>query len=216
MDFIEFENRLNELIKIGEIGEAIQIAEDELNKIPSTSFHKIINRNLLHLTKELNDYINDFYKISKNHLEGNGKGFLNSLFSKKEDTGKTLKAIYCEMNGFTINYDLWFISLQGFSSCNDLDDIEWLGDSEYDYERYLTISGFEDLQSVYKDYMNNERWDEENLETACELCAILITLRLEELFKELYTKSISKNIPWTEIPLFVTSHDSELIYRTKL
>jgi hypothetical protein len=215
MNLYKFENELNEFIKIGNLDKAIQITESELKKLPTTDFHKVLNRDLLHLSKNLNDYLTTFYKNSKNNIEGKKLGFLSSLSQKNQETSKSLKAIYCEMNGFTINYDLWFLSGFAYSFCNDLDDIDWLADYDYSTDNIFIISGFEDLQNVYKDYMENEKWNDKNLEIACDLCAILITLRLEELFRETYMNAQNSDEKWKEIPLFVTSHDSELVYRTK-
>ncbi|WP_163411608.1 TLD domain-containing protein [Flavobacterium ajazii] len=215
MDFYKFENELNEFVKVGNLEKAIEITESELKKLPTTDFHKVLNRDLLHLGKNLNDYLATFYKNSKNYFEGKSESFLSSLFQKNKATGKNLSAIYCEMNGFTINYDLWFLSGFAFSFCNDLDDIDWLADYDYSTDRIFTITGFEDLQNVYKDYMENEKWNDVNLEIACDLCAILITLRLEELFNKTYIDADNRNENWSKIPVFVTSHDMELVYKTK-
>ncbi|KIC03523.1 hypothetical protein [Flavobacterium sp. PL02] len=200
MDLYIFEEEVNEFIKKDNLDKAIEITESELKKLPSNSFQIVLNRNLLHLKARLNEYLNEFYKESKSDIE---------------EIDKTIKAIYCEMNGFTINYDLWFLSGFGFSFCNDLEDLDWLGDYDSYTENLFEITGFEDLQNVYKDYMQNEKWEDENLEIASELCAILITLRLEELFRETYKESTRNNDLWSEIPVFVTSHDSELVYRTQ-
>ena len=192
MNVYEFENSISELIKAGEIDEAIVLTEAELNKIPKNDFHKIIGRNLLNLTDDTDE-------------------FLNAVYQKSIEEISNVESIYCEMNGFTINPDLWFVTGMSFTFCNDLDDTDWLADYDFFFEMALVIKGYEDLQKTYRDYVKNEKWD---LEDSADLCAIIITLRLLELFRETF-KIFKDKSDWTKIPVFVTSHDSELIYKTK-
>lgn len=192
MDVYEFENSICELIKIEEIDKAIELTEAELLKIPKNDFHKIIGRNLFHLIDDANE-------------------FLNAVFEKSTEEIVNVKSIYCEMNGFTINPDLWFVTGMSFSFCNDLTDTDWLADYDHFFEMALVIEGYEDLQKIYEDYVQNEKWEYED---SAELCAIIITLRLLELFRETYKRFKDKS-EWTKIPVFVTSHDSELIFKTK-
>jgi hypothetical protein len=64
MNVYEFEDRISELIKIGEIDKAIELTEAELSKIPQNDFHKIIGRNLLNLTDETEEFLNAVYQKS--------------------------------------------------------------------------------------------------------------------------------------------------------
>lgn len=191
MTIYELEEEVIELIKVEKINEAITLAETELDKMPKNDFHKIIGRNLLNLTNDTNEFLTQVYKKSTEELS-------------------EVKSIYCEMNGFTINPDLWFVTGMSFSFCNDLNDTDWLADYEYFFEMALVISGYEDLQKTYNDYVKNEKWD---LEDSADLCAIIISLRLLELFKKTYDIFKDKS-EWTKIPIFVNSHDSEIIYKT--
>jgi hypothetical protein len=212
MNFKEFETELNDYLKTGDIQKAISVAENKLKSYPTTDFHKILNRDLLKLSPKLIKYIDKFYTSAKNDF-GEKNGIL-SIFKKEKKTEKNLKAISCEMNGITINYDLWFINLFAFSFIEDTEDLDWLADYDFYSEKIFIISGFEDIQAIYKDYMENERWDEENFETLLDLSEIIMILRLQELFKETYEKAKSENYQWTEIPIFVNGHDVELNYRT--
>ena len=199
MNFIEFQSKLNEHLKVGDISTAISIAENKLNSFEKTDFHKVIGRDLLNLSNKLIEFIDAFYVTAKKEM------------------GEDLQAISCEMNGITINYDLWFINLFGFKTLNENqeDFEEWLSDYDFYFENEFIISGFEDLQEVYKDYMKNERWNEENLETQLDLSEIIMILRLQELFKETYEKAKKEKYEWSEIPNFINGHDVELYYQTK-
>ncbi|ESU19459.1 hypothetical protein FEDK69T_31750 [Flavobacterium enshiense DK69] len=195
MEFYDFENQINQIVKTGNIQDAIQETEAKFKTISETEFHKVIGRDLLHLKNDVDE-------------------FLNALLEKsKEDLDDEIKAIYVEMNGFTINYDMWFTTGASFTFCNDSEDTDWLADYDYFFEMAMIISGFEDLQKVYEDYMVNEKWEIEGLEMASDFCALLITLRLLELFKASFEK-FNNNSEWTNIPVFVTSHDSETLYCT--
>jgi len=196
----ELEDKLNEYVKQNELDSAIQIAESELSKIPQTEFHQLIGMNLLHLESELSEFISKFYSSVK----------LKYTFS----FSKKLKAFYCEMNGFTINYDRWFIDLFSFSKIGK-EDYEWLADFEHHTNKDLTITGFEKLQKVYEDVYKNQKHNIPEIEQAYGVAELLIILRLQELFRETYKSAKSNGKKWIEFPIFVTAHDYEMIYRTK-
>lgn len=186
---------LNIYLLDNKLEQAIEVAEKKLSELPTTDFHKIIGKDLKLLIENLISYITDFYSQSKNKFE--------------------VKAIYSEMNGFTINYDLWFIDLFAYSELGTLNDLDWLSEFECASDKSMTINGFEHLQSVYEEYMENEKWRDKELEKACQVCELLIILRLQELFKDAKVTAIQRNLEWIHIPLFVTAHDYEMIYEVK-
>jgi hypothetical protein len=198
-------DKLSELLESKKLDEAIAMAEQELKNIPTTDFHKILDKNLLHLTSDLAKHINEFDKSTKEVLKKK-QGFIKNLFG----SGKEIKpgAYYCEMNGFTINYDRWFIDLFAFENYS-LTDWEWLSDFYDSTANDLTITGFEDIQKVFEDVHENERFEEPNIHKAYEVCELLVILRLQELFRATYNTNKGD---WDNIPMFVTAHDYEMIY----
>jgi len=204
MDF-ELADKLSGLLESKKLDEAIKMAEQELREIPTTDFHKILDRNLLHLTSDLAKHISEFDKSTKDVLKKK-QGFIKNLFGN----GKEIRpaAYYCEMNGFTINYDRWFIDLFSFENFS-LTDWEWLSDFYDSTVNDLTITGFEDIQKVFEDVHENNRFEEPNIDKAYEVCELLVILRLQELFRETYKMT---NEEWTFIPMFATAHDYELIF----
>jgi hypothetical protein len=202
----ELADKLSELLESQKLDEAIAKTEQELKNIPTTDFHKILDKNLLHLTSNLAKHINEFDKSTKQVLKKK-QGFINNLFG----SGKEIKpsAYYCEMNGFTINYDRWFIDLFSFENYS-LTDWEWLSDFYDSSANDLTITGFEDIQKVFKDVHENKRFEEPNIDKAYEVCELLVILRLQELFRETYKTNKSD---WDNIPMFVTAHDYEMILK---
>ena len=202
----ELADKLSELLESKKLDEAIAMAERELKNIPTTDFHKIIDKNLLHLTSDLAKHINEFDKSTKEVLRKK-QGFLKNLFG----SGKEVKpaAYYCEMNGFTINYDRWYIDLFSFENYS-LTDWEWLSDFYDSTANDLTITGLEEIQKAFEDVHENNRFEKPNIEQAYEVCELLVILRLQELFRETYKDEESE---WSKIPMFVTAHDYEMIYK---
>lgn len=186
---------LDSLVLKNQLDQAIALAEMELTKLPQTQFNQVVGKNLLHLKEPLLNFLNEFYKNKKDEI--------------------TIKAIYSEMNGFTINYDLWYIDLFAYTECGGLDDLDWLADFEVSSDDCMTISGFETLQVAYEDYMENERWSDKKLAEACKICEFLIILRLQELFRETKKLATYQELEWVNIPLFATAHDYDMIYEAK-
>lgn len=113
------------------------------------------------------------------------------------------------MNGFTINYDRWFIDLFSFENYS-LADWEWLSEFYDSSANDLTITGFEDIQKVFEDIHENNKFEEPTIYKAYEVCELLVILRLQELFREAYK---TRNGGGNNIPMFVTAHDYELIFK---
>ncbi|MBW8325285.1 MAG: hypothetical protein K0M50_11015 [Prolixibacteraceae bacterium] len=202
----ELADRLSELLESKKLDEAIALAEQELKNIPTTDFHKILGKNILHLTSDLANHINEFDKSTKEVLKKK-QGFIKNLFG----SGKEVKpaAYYCEMNGFTINYDRWFIDLFSFENYS-LTDWEWLSDFYDSTANDLTITGFEEIQKAFEDVHENNRFEEPDIDKAYEVCELLVILRLQELFRETY--KLNQGV-WDKIPMFITAHDYELIFK---
>ena len=153
----ELANKLSTLLETKKLDEAISLAEHELREIPTTDFHKILGRNLLHLTADLADYIKAFDQDTKAVLKKK-QGFIKNLFV----SGNAIKpaAYFCEMNGFTINYDRWFIDLFSFDHYS-MHEWEWLSDFYDMTSNDMTITGFEDIQAVFQDVHEHDRFEEQ-------------------------------------------------------
>jgi hypothetical protein len=202
----ELADKLSELLESKKLDEAIAMAERELKNIPATDFHKILGKNLLHLIPDLAAHIEEFDKSTRQVLKKK-QGIVKNLFG----SGKAVKpaAYYCEMNGFTINYDRWFIDLFSFEKCS-LTDWEWLADYYDSTAIDLTLTGFEEIQKVFEDVYENNRFEEPNIDKAYEVCELLVILRLQELFGETYQLNPGD---WSKISMFVTAHDYEMILK---
>lgn len=192
----EILNKVTLNIEKGKLSEAILILETELDKYKETKFHIIKNLDLLHLKHDLEIYIEQF-------INQNSK--LN------------FQAIYCEMNGFTINHRLWYLDFFGYDFIEPIGEktpvwlSKWIVKS--DNRDPFVIKGYEVLQEIYKEYMDEELWEDNQLEEIVDICSYLIILRLQELFKESVNNGLMYKKKSNDIPIFVTAHDYECIYR---
>lgn len=212
----ELQIKLQQCLSDKNIKSAIDFCETELQKVPTTDYHKILGKELNHLIDPLIFWIDTFY----NHI------------SKQID----IEAMYCEMNGFTINPDLWFADLFAFDDYQGTEDLDWLADFEYGHCTILQdpnwtgpptgilnsflITSLEELQSKFEWKMGEDEdgnpnykkttIDDDNAEALCEH---LIVLRLQELFDKAYIKAKASNdYSWANIPIIVTAHDWDMIY----
>lgn len=191
----DLENELQKLVREDKLDSAIQLVEKELGKYQETDFPKIIGKNLLHQIDELGNYLEQFINELKSRI--------------------LLKSVYGEMNGFSINYDLWFIDFFGFDVIGEMDNLDWLSDCEDENtsENWFVIKGFEEIQEVYKRHHENKMYEKERHEEAADICDYAVILRLQELFRETIKKGNNENKEWANLPILVTAHDYELIYR---
>ena len=76
------------------------------------------------------------------------------------------------MNGFSINYDVWFVDFFGFDFIGKMDDLDWLAD--YDDENasvnWFQIKGFEDIQKIYQIHHENKMYRFNIHEEAADIC----------------------------------------------
>lgn len=192
----ELTEKLGEFLKANKLTEAIVLAEDSLQRKTKTDFHKIAGKNLLALSAALADYLESFYKSVKGRIK--------------------IKAIYSEMNGFTINPEQWYLDSFAFDKFGGMDDLDWLADWEQENTTpdIFVIKGFEELQEVYERYMKEEKWKDEKESAASDICELLIVLRLQELFKEAVKIGGEKKMDFVNVPLLVTAHDyDDMIYK---
>lgn len=186
MKYSDVYKELIPLLADNKLTEAINWCETELKKSSNPSDELFIDRNLDHLIIPLKNWVDKFYnRVSKNI---------------------TIEAMYSEMNGFTINPDLWFADLFAYDNYQGITDTDWLADWEEEnvtMQDSFVITGLEDLQKVY-----------ENDSEGSFICSFLIVILFQDLFKKAVDKARQENLSWANIPIIVTAHEWELIYQT--
>jgi hypothetical protein len=210
----EFIGKLNLYLKNQELDAAIKFAELELGRHSTTPFHKILNRNLLHLSGDLKNYLSECYSSAETYFLGNKKSLLIFISKKIFGQKPLIETIHCEMNDFDFNTDNWFISFYAHTQKGSIDNTDWLDEFEYSSDNRLNITGLEDLQAVYDDFTIHRKWGDPHFDMCSEICDYLIVLRLQELFKKTFESEKMNNLSWTKNPIYVTDHYHEIIYRT--
>lgn len=191
----DLEEKLRPYIVAGNLNDAIKLVESHLSSYQDTPFPQIIGRDILLLTEDLLNYLDRF---------------IGTLERKMN-----LQSLYGEMNGFYLNYDLWFVDCFGYDFIGTSDDRDWLADFEDEHastQRFI-IKGFEDIQLLYKDHFEQGSGKIERQENAAKICDYAMILRLQELFRATFKLAAEQNKSWATLPIFVTAHDYELIYR---
>jgi hypothetical protein len=135
---IELEEKLRKYLNQDDLTSCISLIEKEFSSYQDTDFYKIVGQNLLHQSKSLKEYLDRLMETVS--------------------LGALTKVIYAEMNGFSINYDLWYIDFFGFDSVGDMEDLDWLADWEEGNESEIpfVIEGIEPIQNAYKNYHENK------------------------------------------------------------
>ena len=182
--------QIESLIQAGQIEEAIKQAETALSELPQTDFHKVIGKDLLHLQPILTKFFTNFYET----------------ILEEEET--EMKAIYVEMNSFSVQYEHWFVHLLSYDTRPDTGNTDWLQEFTGESEKNLTITGYEALQEANAQYMKTEGYRDNERRQACELHEYLVILRLQELVKHTVASQKGK-AAWASVPVFVTAHDFE-------
>ncbi|PSL29151.1 hypothetical protein CLV42_107298 [Chitinophaga ginsengisoli] len=182
--------QIQELIQAGQIETAIRETETMLGQLSPSDFHYVIGKDLLHLKGPLTAYFNYFYTLMT------------------EDEELDIKALYLEMNSFTIQYDQWFLHLLAYESPVNRSTLDWLADFSGESPKTLTVTGYEALQEANKKYMETEGYRNDQLRQACEFQEYLVILRVQELVIQTINDNKGK-APWAEIPVFVGAHDYE-------
>jgi len=192
------ERQVAACIAQGQYAKAATLVESTLAEMPLTAFHKVIGRDLLHLTAEVADYLTNFFEQAQKNL--------------------TVKAMYFEMNGFSINPGMWYFHCFALSFCgnpDDPDDTDWLADYEYMLpDTVFQITGYEDLQQACDDYLKSERYRDGVQRKAHDAFEPIVTIRFIELLASVVQYAKEHNFAWNDLPVFGTTHGDNMLYRS--
>lgn len=179
----------------GRLLECIAGLEEALGALRETPYHAILGKDFLHLSEAAAGYIADVYRRAS--LESN------------------VKAMYCEMNGFEINPDLWYFNGFTYDIEGDLWDLtfdpDWLADWNYAEEDGFVLTGLEQVQDAFA-RLYCDASQPLSVRLAGELAEHLVIARFNELIGAAHgeAKIISPDLE--TIPIFSTAHDWDMIY----
>ncbi|KAA5547460.1 hypothetical protein [Adhaeribacter rhizoryzae] len=190
----DFAEQINPYLEKHDHPTAISIAEEALQNIPTTKFHSILGKSLMHHAVGLANWIGNFHESVSEGLE--------------------VKALYFEMNEFDINTDMWYIDGFAFSEDGGLDpeDMDWL--SEVSLETITTeeyvIGGYEILQDAFE----NIEPDTDELQDARDWCEQIVIARFMELMRAAHLEAKSQKMNWANLPLYYTEHSYDFIVKS--
>ena len=197
-DYDDLEDKIKILLKSKNIDKAINLAEEELKKVPETEFHKILEKNLL------ND---ELISVTKKNISDYHKSLRATMINKVIKPA----AYMCEIHNFQdegkIIYDLF--SYKKKKSNN----IEWLNDmnNKYDMSETKDIKYFTEVTDFFKKITEDSKYYKPENEKAYIPCEIIIILRIIELFREVYKNSV--NYEWDNISMYISGEENFLLYK---
>lgn len=173
--------RILPLIEQGEFAHAETVLTEWLRARPATPYHVVTELRITTSPEACAEFLDAFY-----------------LRAQAEHP---VKAVYIEMNGFTINPDLWFCDAFGFRQSGDEDGSQWLGAFDSSSEESLVITGLEPLQAVFDAQLKSGPLPGDQ-QDARRLAVALVIVKFEAL--------LQAAVPLTKYlkcPLWATAHD---------
>jgi hypothetical protein len=162
-----------------------------LASLPATEYHKAAARSWLPQTEEAARWLADFYRKARRKLQP--------------------RAIYCEMNSFEINPDVWYVDGFAYDFFGEPADPGWLcGWQKSTGERgSLVLRGMDDLQALFaRDYAGAPP---ANVRASSEVVMHLLTLRMQELIHAAAQLARRWGRLPEDVPVLAAVHDSDLI-----
>lgn len=169
------------LLLAGKFAEAEQILKGWLRARPASPFHIIAELNLTTAPQTVATYFDEF--------------------AQKAAREYRLEAVYAELNGFSVNTDVWFCNAFGFSKHGGVDGYDWLGDFRSSEDENLVIDGLEPLQELFADRKHRSPRLVEDSVTLC-LTEALVIVKFQRLLQR--ALPLMKSM---KSPLIASAHD---------
>ena len=173
--------RVIPLLHEGRIAEAESVLTDWLRARPVTPYHVIADLQITTSPEACAEFFDAFFVRAKQEAE--------------------VKTVYSEMNGFTINPDLWFCDAFAIAFEGNEDGDDWLADFHTSTDERLVITGLEPLQDVFADQMQSGPVEVAQHE-ARDLAVALVIVKFQRL--------LQSSLPFMKAmkcPLWATAHD---------
>lgn len=192
----DFAEQINPDLEKLDFDKALNIAQTELRKIPTTEFHSVLDKSLVGQADALASWVENLYN-----------------FATKKNKVKTL---YFEMNEFDINTNYWYID--SFASNKDgglhFEGMEWLcyfdTDSQVETKTVFEIEGCKELQEAFA----NIELDTDDLQNARDWCEQIIIARFMELMATAHNIAKTKKLNWGSVPIYFTEHSYDFIVKS--
>jgi hypothetical protein len=180
--FFDMMKQLSPALRRGETEQCERAVAAELKKLPNSPFQLVLERSIE----------NDPAEAAR---------FFDRFFDREMQRFK-IGAAYTEMNGFDINPGRWFCDVLAYKADYGHEDYDWL--SEWHSERFedYTITGLEELQSVYA----SDAFRAKEYRDACRLCSLMVVIKFQR-----FMQQAVRHMELLKFPLYVTAHDFDFI-----
>jgi hypothetical protein len=182
------------MVPHGKLEQCIAYLEEGLRSLKSTPYHDVLGKTFLHQREELAQWLADF--------------------ARKANAAKVgLKALYLEMNGFTINPDEWHCNLFGYKTAGDIWDLDWLSSWDAENRGRFVLTGMEDVQQTYADLFAGK--DQPlGVRLAEEVTDHLVTARFMQLVAAAHEVTKAQFAGLDGMPVLATTHDWDTVHQT--
>lgn len=173
----------------GKLTECITALESGLSSINETPYHSVLGRDFLHHVEDAANMLVAFYRGTSSR--------------------GPLKAVYFEMNGFTINPNRWHFSGFGYRKGGDIWDLTWNTEwlSPWDEETSdFTLTGMEPVQDAFKHLFGDEK-QPLGTKLAAEVAEHLVVARFNELIVAVHQEAKDWCPDLDGVPVLSTAHD---------
>ena len=174
--------RVVPLVQRGSFDEAEALLLAWLKSLPPSPFHVIADLQVTTPAQECAKFFDEFVARAKHE--------------------HPVKAVCAELNGFTVNTDLWFCDALAFSYHGGTDNLDWLGDFTSGHDEHLAITGLEPLQAVYAQHKNSSPDERAKHSDADILAGTLVIVKFQRLLQQ--ALPLMKTL---KCPLFASAHD---------
>jgi len=158
-----------------------------------TAYHAVLGRDFLHQTREAADYLVAFYEAASSQ--------------------GAVSALYCEMNGFSINPDLWFFDGFAYQTAGDIWEIEWLASWDANTKESFPLRGMEAVQEAFANLCGGSRRPL-SISLSAELAEHLVTARYMQLIAAAHDHAKRTYRPLQGLPILSTAHDWDTLHQT--
>jgi len=177
-------DQLTPLLRAGDLYTCEVEASKVLQSLPDSPFHIITSLAITNDPKKTAGHFDKFFQSESARFD--------------------VKAVYTEMNGFSINPECWYCDLFAYEKDGGLDDFDWLSYWQSDFFRGISIIGLEPLQSVYA----SDAFHDEQFNDAASLAGLVVIAKFQR-----FIQQATSLMSALKAPLYVTAHDYDYIAR---
>jgi hypothetical protein len=184
MDALFFKtiSELKPFLLEGNFEKGINILEEKLKLFPNAPVNSAIEINIKNNPIQAAAHIDLFIQMQSKRFE--------------------IKAIYLELNDFSINTDKWYFDLFAYDNYGGHEDYDWLSNWKSGEYPSMKIKGLEKIQNVYKKEIELNK----SFSDVFALIDLIIIIKFQ-----MYIKSSIKYLKHFIAPILVSAHDTDFI-----